>query len=442
MTGNWGRASVCALVVSGSLLVATGPATASTGSSLKTNGLWPGVGRICGAGHVGGSTARGVGAKTIDVATFSDAGNSVEPGLNIEFFQAAKAFAAWCNASGGINGRRIVVHLRDAALVNSSQVTDEACQQDFMSVGGGMALDQSAVPVRVNCGLGQISGFVVSSQAVRAPLQVNPTGTNDTRIEAGWYGALARKYPQAIKRFGTGSLNTPSALAPYEKWRDAALRQGYKLANWQLVPLTVTDWTPYVVQSQTKGVQALQPPAPPVITPYLQAMTTAGYKPTFMLLTPQYYQSSTLKAASQFHLPPTYVVLQTWPFELASQSPGLQELQQIMKRYSSTSPVDFDDETAFDSWVLFAKSATACGSKLSVSCVLTSAASQRNWTAGGLAAPVAQLAQSNANPTPSDCFALMQVEAGHFVYAKSLTTPNTQIWQCSRKTLFRVPANG
>jgi hypothetical protein len=433
---------VCAPVVAVSLLLAAGPATAGTGSRLQTNGLWLGLGRICSSGSVSGTTARGVSAKSINVATFGDAGNTVEPGLNIEFFQAAKAFAAWCNASGGINGRKIIVDTRDAALFNSAQVTDQACQQDFMSVGGGMALDQPAVPVRVNCGLGQISGFVVSSQAVSAPLQVNPTGTNNTLIEAGWYGALARKYPQAIKHYGTGSLNTPSALAPYEKWRDAALQQGYKLVNWQLVPLSVPDWTPYVEQSQTKGVEALQPPAPPVITPYLQAMTTAGYKPAFMLLTPQYYQSSTLRAAAQSHLPPTYVVLQTWPFELASQSPGLQQLQQIMKRYSSTSPVDFDDVTAFDSWVLFAKSATACGSKLTVSCVLSTAASQRNWTGGGLAAPVSQLGLSNANPTPSDCFALMQVESGHFVYAKAVTKPNTQIWQCSRKTLFRVPANG
>jgi hypothetical protein len=409
---------------------------------LQTNGLWPGLGRICSPGSASDSTARGVGAKSIDIATFADPGNTVEPGLNIEFFQAAKAFAAWCNASGGINGRMIVVDTRDAALFNSGQVTDQACQQDFMSVGGGMALDQPAVPVRVNCGLGQISGFVVSSQAVSAPLQVNPTGENNTLIEAGWYGALARKYPQAIKHFGTGSLNTPSALAPYEKWRDAALQQGYKLVNWQLVPLSVPDWTSYVVQSQTKGVQALQPPAPPVITPYFQAMTTAGYNPAFMLLTSQYYQSSTLKAAAQTHLPPTYVALQVWPFELASQSPGLQQLQQIMKRYSSPSPVNFNDATAFDSWVLFAKSATACGSNLTVSCVLSTAASQRNWSGGGLAAPVAQLALSNANPTPSDCFALMQVASGHFAYAKAVTRPNTQIWQCSPKTLFHVPANG
>ena len=56
----------------------------------------------------------------------------------------------------GHHGRTIVVHDRDAALVNAGQATEEACQQDFMGVGGGFVLDQSAVPVRVGCGLGDI----------------------------------------------------------------------------------------------------------------------------------------------------------------------------------------------------------------------------------------------------------------------------------------------
>jgi ABC-type branched-subunit amino acid transport system substrate-binding protein len=411
-------------------------------ASPSSDGVWPGLGKICGQGSGGGTTARGVSSKSINIATFADPGNTVEPGLNKEFFEAATAFSQWCNAAGGIDGRRIVVHDRDAALFNAAQVTTQACQQDFMSVGGGMALDQPSVPVRVGCGLGQISGFTVSSQAVDAALQVNPGGTSNTVTSAGWYSALGKKYPKAVKHYGYGGQNEPSILDAAENWKKAALAQGWKLVDWQEPPLTVTDWTPYIEQAQSKGVQALQPSDDSAITPYVQAMNTAGYDPAFMLLTTQFYERSTVQAAAQAHFPTTYVATQYWPFELASQSPGLQQLEAIMHKYSSGSSIDWDDELAFDSWVLFAKSATACGAKLTDSCVLSKAASERNWSGGGLTAPVTHLAMSNANPTPSACFVLLNVEPNKFVYNKVLTDPNNKIWNCNPSGLVRVSGNG
>jgi ABC-type branched-subunit amino acid transport system substrate-binding protein len=400
------------------------------------------VGRICSSGTGGGATARGVSSKSINIATFADPGNTVQPGLNKEFFQAAQAFSMWCNAAGGIDGRQIVVNARDAALFNAAQVTNQACQQDFMAVGGGMAIDQPSVSVRVSCGLGQISGFTVSNQAVTAPLQVNPSAININKIEAGWYAALAKKYPAAVTHYGTGAANNQSIIEPTNKWRDAALAQGYKQVDYQLVPLAVSDWTPYVQQAQAKGVQALQPPTDSTVTPYAQAMNTASFNPAFMLLTTQYYNQSTAQAAAATHFPSTYLALQYWPFELASESPGVQQLNAIMSKYASGDQVNWDDELAFDSWILFAKSASACGANLSVSCVLSHAATEQNWTGGGLAAPVAHLALANQNPTPGDCFLLMTVQPNKFAYDKSATDPNNQIWHCDPKTVISVPANG
>jgi ABC-type branched-subunit amino acid transport system substrate-binding protein len=427
-------------------VTAGGSAQAAERSTLSTtattNGSWPGVGTICEKGPGGASTVRGVSDKAIDLATFADPGNTVEPGLNIEFFQFASAFAKWCNAAGGIDGRQIVVQDRDAALFNAAQVTNQACQQDFMSVGGGLALDQPSVSVRVGCGLGQITDFTVSDQAVDAALQVNPGGTNNDEVEAGWYGALAKKYPQAVKEFGTGAQNNPSILEPVEKWEKTAEAQGYKVTDFQEPPLTVTDWTPYVEEAQTKGVQALEPSDDSAIAPYLQAMNTAGYKPAFVFFTTQDYNKTTLQAASGLNLPPTYVAINTWPFELASQSPGLEQMEAIMGKYAKGDPVDQDDEFATSSWVLFAKAASQCGANLTVSCVLQHASEQKTWTGGGVTAPVAQLAMSSENPTPSDCFVLMQIKSDKFVYDKTDTKPNDQIWHCDPKTIFHVSADG
>ena len=66
-------------------------------------------------------------------------------------------------------------------------------------------------------------------------------------------------------------------------------------------------------------------------------------------------------------------------------------------------------EEGAEAWLLWAKSASACGASLTVTCVLNHAAAMTNWDAGGIQAPVASLTLSNENPQSSPCFALMKV---------------------------------
>ena len=384
---------------------------------------------------------RGVGSKTIHIAVFNDAANTIEPGLEIEFVQQAQAFAAWCNASGGINGRSIVIDNRDAALFNAAQVTEQACQSDFMAVGGGMALDAPSVPVRVKCGLGQITGYTVSDAADSASLQVNPSNSNTKIVAAGWFGALAKMYPQAVKKGGMGGANVASVLEPQRKYEYAAKAQGWNVIDFQEPPALVTDWTPYVQQAQAKGVQALWPSSDANMTPYFQAMTTAGYRPAFVILGAQFYNSQTTSAvAASTGLPPVYVATGWWPFELASQNPSTEQLVNLMHKYAKGDAVDFNDEEGAEAWLLWAKSASACGTDLTVSCVLSHAASQTNWDAGGIQAPVAQLALSDDNPQPSPCFAILQAEPDKFVYDKAVTQPTQSIWNCNPKNIVHLTA--
>jgi len=421
-------------------------ATTRTGAAtLETDGSWPGLGTVCEKGPGGSETARGVGAHSVDIATFADPGNAAEPGLNAEFFELAGAFARWCNAAGGIDGRTIVVHDRDAGLFNAAQVTDEACQQDFMAVGGGLVFDGPAPPVRVGCGLGNLPSYVVSNEADAAALQVNPQDIRVGEIEAGWYGALGHRYPQAIRHFGIGAANEPSILDPTRKWEQAAEQQGWKVVDWQEPPFTVTDWAPYVAEAQSKGVEALETPTGTNVETYFEAMDTADYHPTFIFLgigIPERLGNQEAHVAVSGPLPPIYFATQNWPFELAAQSPGLEQLIALMRRYAAGDPIDTDDEYAVDAWLLFAKSASACGADLTVSCVLDHAAAQTNWTGGGVYAPIAHLGLSDQRPTPSDCFLLMEVKGSGFAYDEADTRPNDQIWHCDVTSLFHVTGNG
>ena len=299
--------------VGGAGTAATASSSGTQNGHLTGDGTWPGLGTVCEHGPGGAATARGVGAHSINIATFADPGNTASPGLNKEFFQLAGAFAKWCNAAGGIDGRTIVVHDRDGALFNAAQVTDEACQQDFMSVGGGLVFDQSAVPVRVGCGLGEIPSYVVSNEADNAALQVNPQGIRVDEIEAGWYRALGRRYPSAIKHFGIGAANEPSILEPTQKWEQAAQQQGWKVVDFQEPPFSVVDWAPFVSRAQSKGVEALETPTGTNVQTYFEAMQTAGYHPTFIFLgigIPENLGKESYDVTVSGSLPPIYFATQ------------------------------------------------------------------------------------------------------------------------------------
>ena len=49
---------------------------------------------------------------------------------------------------------------------------------------------------------------------------------------------------------------------------------------------------------------------------------------------------------------------------MASQNPSTEQLVNIMHTYAKGDAVDFDDEEGAESWLLWAKSASACGADL------------------------------------------------------------------------------
>jgi hypothetical protein len=422
-------------------LTSTTAGASTSASSSSSSGVWPGIGKICEPGSGGASTVRGVSSKTINIAVFNDASNTIDPGLEAEFPEQATAFADWCNAAGGINGRKIVIDNRDAALFNAAQQTTAACQSDFMAVGGGMALDQPAVPIREKCGLGQISGYVVSDAAVEASDQVDPTGINTASVTAGWFGALAKAYPKAVQVAGMGGSDTPSVIESETKYEYAAEAEGWKVADFLEPPTSVENWAPYVEQYQQKGVTALWPADNANFTPFAQAMTTAGYHPAFVALGTQFADTQTVQAvAANPSLPPIFVETQWWPLALASQNPSTEELVTTMHKYAKGDAVDFDDEEGAEAWTLWAKSASACGANLTVNCVLTNAAATKDWSAGGIQAPVASLTLSNENPQPSPCFAMLQLTGKGISYDKKLTGPTQSIWNCNPKNVVHLTA--
>ncbi len=183
--------SACGRSSSKTPQTSSGPSSATSSSAKPSASAGPGdfgsLKAICGSGSAKGATARGVTNTDIHIGVTADPGAAAAPGLEQEFFDTADGFSKWCNAAGGINGRKIVVDKLDAKLFNVGQVMTQACQKDFMLVGNGNAFDSAGVKIREQCGLGQIPAYVTSPQAVDAATTGAGVADPVDRDERRWH---------------------------------------------------------------------------------------------------------------------------------------------------------------------------------------------------------------------------------------------------------------
>ena len=89
-----------------------------------------------------------------------------------------------------------------------------------------------------------------------------------------------------------------------------------------------------------------------------------------------------------------------------SKYPVLGQIKSILS--AGISKPRFTDFTAssMSAWALFAKEATACGSNLTMECVISKASAETNWDAGGLYAPASL---DPVHPQVNKCWLLINL---------------------------------
>ena len=378
---------------------------------------------ICGPGKATGATARGVTNTDIHIGVTADRGAAAAPGLEQEFFDTGEGFTKWCNAAGGINGRKIVLDKWDAKLFNVGQVMTSACLKDFMLVGNGNAFDSAGVKVREGCKLGQIPAYVTSPQAVSAKYQAQATPIPITQINDGALRLLTEEYPE-VKTAGVGigssslASITPTGLKAQEYLKDL----GIKVAVLQEQPPLVDNYRPYMEQLKQAGAKAYFGISAQDPSPIVQAMKNIGYNPSYILYSTQFYGPQAVAAAKANPVfPPTYVQFGALPFELASKYPVLQQTESIVRSAVPNAKLTTFTLSAMSAWTLWAQSATECGSTLTMDCVLSKASSHDNWTAGGLY----PAHSTKPGALASACIALVRLTPNGFVYDAKATNPTS-----------------
>lgn len=397
-------------------------------SSTSSAGSFGSLKNICGPGNAKGATARGVTDTEINIAVFSDLGNTIVPGLGKEFVQTAESFATWCNAAGGINGRKIVIHSRDGKLFNSAAAVVNACQTDFMDVGGAMALDEATVKPRVACKLGDIPAYHVSVAAVQAPYQVQINGAPSTSAVVAGALAMARLDPAITAHTGLYASNLSSTFALTKRSVLALEKSGFTVKDVQKVPTAVTNWRPYVSSSQQAGTQFINVSGVGGYSSFFAGFQDVGYQPKYLMFSPDTYGPALADGVKQATNPaPSYVYTQFLPFELRSQVPVVQQAYDVLTKNTAPDRLGAWNQLSLSAWLLWAQSATACGSGLTVDCVLQKAGANSAWTSAGLQGAV------NLDPghlAYSNCYLILSITKSGWSYDKAATKPTQDYFNC------------
>lgn len=419
-------AAGCSRAGGGQAASGTTPTAAASQAAGSASGSASGSGfgtlsDVCHGGSASGNTDQGVTASSIQVGVLSDYGFTKDP----ELLNAAKVFTSWCNANGGINGRKLVADIHDTQLMQVVPAMAKACASDFVLAGGSAAFDGLAVAQRLKCLLPDFDAQPVMPQNAGAGLEVAPYTFNFTYSSyPGYYKWLMSKYPDSASHIEV--LSGASAITQVDaSVVDQTVKaDGGTVASNATFPATgVTNWTPYAEAVKNKGIKGLTfYGTPQWLAAFEQALDNIGYKLDWIdANTNAYGTAFTQIAGAALSQQTNYADLMgIYPVEKASSNPAVSKIVDLYKQYVPGQQVTLQGLQAISAWLLFAVSAESCGAHLTRSCVYNAALKQTAWTGGGINAPV-NVAQPLTAPK---CFDIEQATPSGWKPADGFT-PNT-----------------
>lgn len=414
----------------------TSSSASGGGDTALGNGGFGDIAKVCAPGDAKGATDKGVTDTEIHIATVTDKGFTGRSGLNKEMVDTAVAFAKWCNDHGGILGRKVVVDDRDAKLTDYNAVVTVSCDEDFAMVGGGAVFDDADNGLRVQCGLPNIPGYVVTPTARVAKLQVQPVPNPVYQMAVGGLLAMDRISPGATATTSvlTATLNT--TIVVRDATVEALTAQGATIVDQpQYNPLGEDNWSPFVTGLRDKNVKAMVMVGEPEnLALFEKAMSTEGYYPDVIMQTANFYDHKLTDTGGNA-IKNTYVATAFVPFEKASENKATQDYLDLMKQYNPDGKVAALGAQSMSALLLFAKAATACGSNLTRQCLIDQASKITDWTGGGL--------HGKTNPStnsPTPCFVVMKASASGFEYDQAATAPTQGdgLFNCDPKNVIEL----
>ncbi|MEY3680244.1 MAG: hypothetical protein RL547_856 [Actinomycetota bacterium] len=366
-----------------------------------------GVTPVVAAAEAGGSPDR------IRLAAASDKGNIAVPGLNAELYDAAVAFAGWCNAQGGVAGLPIEIIDADSKLFEVPAQMEAICEGAFAMAGGGYAFDDQEFPRFHECGMIDFAGFVVTAGKSKSDGMYTPMPNPSDNKDGGWFKWALSVNPEAMQSFGTVYSDLLTAQIVEQQYIELIEKIG-GIGVTTRIPyssLGEANWIPIAQQLKSNGVRALAFVGVPEVLPQLtKAMDELNYRPEIIMADAGFYADVLLERGGD-SVEGVFVRTAYSLIEEADRVKAVQDYLDMIDTHQPGGKVSGLGMQGLSAMFLFATAAKPCveSGELTRACVEEQASTITGWTGGGLHAP----ADPGTN-TPSPCYQMIVVKDGSF----------------------------
>ena len=202
------------------------------------------------------ASAPGITPTTITIGSIVDISEPI-PGLFKSAADGLKAWVAYQNSLGGIDGRQLVADVHDSAFNPGTTVSaaQDIIANDFASVGSFTLIDASVQKYVDQAKLPWI-GNSLSTQMSADPNVYSPTPNTTQAYDLGPLEYFKQKYPEAVKHVGIlYPIATASAAAGSLAEIAAMQHLGYDIVYKRGYGATESTFLPDVLKMKSAGVQ-------------------------------------------------------------------------------------------------------------------------------------------------------------------------------------------
>ncbi len=400
--------------------------TQASAGELTMDDMFGTIESPCGPGDASGATDVGVTDDSITVYTYDDHEFGLAPGVNKGAGQAMDAFAQWCNAQGGINGRELKVEWKNTrGTAFKTQAVEPGCQNALALVGGINVFDETGAQAQVDCGLVNVPAAAVSPEQTGADLTFQPLPNPANTYLVGPAQWVQETFPEAAQNAAALALQT--AVTDIQIKRQVAA-YGSVGFNWIIndrVSLQDLAGLNQVLQMKNSGAEYMTySGALELALPLFKTMRDQAYKPQVLELEANYYNLS-YPPRAEGTMEDAYVRITVWPFEEADENPATAEFLEAMEVIPANDRVvELLGVQAFSAGLLFATAAKALGSNVTRAGLAEQLSQIHSWTGGGLHG------QSDpGNNVGAPCFIMMQLKGEQYQRAYPTQQANSAVYE-------------
>ncbi len=415
--------SVCCVVLVACSSKSNPGSTASSASSNPAGG---------GSSGTSGSSP-GVTANSVTVGQVDDLSSPI-PGLFKGAEDGTKAYFAYINSLGGVNGRMLKLDAEDSTFQGGEVATETGAQirTEFALVGGFSLLDSAEEPL-INIAHVPDVGFSLSPSLASDPYLYSPLPNPDSYYPLNLFLYLKSKYPQAVKKVGIIWENATASTAAAETAVEAAM----KAAGWKIVydhgvgPFD-TNFLPDIISMKAKGVKLFFSTELP--DNYAATLAKQFQQQNFKAMNVEgaAYSAQLLSlagsAANNMYIEQGYAL---YLGQDAKTVPAVGLFDKWMKKVDSKPNFEIESVYGWASAELFAQALKEAGNPPTRAGLIKALNKVTFFDAGGLVPP-----SDPAKAIPSGCFLLAQVQNGKI--KRVAPTPSTGFY-CGANRFLTEP---